>query len=214
MPPWMALFLSVPMRILYLSLFFSRKGKSSSLTALDSVDSPTHFRPIGKLLHLNADGSQVLELNRPPHGPYGFYIARGNAKYNHGECCTAVCLFGFFLRKSASKLAHRLCVADVPSMERDSWKAKKCCCSWAQRALHSNSLGSLCIFAGIFVSRLSDSLPASFFASLLGVGDEILEINHQEIRTLAMEQIHDMMASNSRLILKTLPFLARRLYNT
>ena len=55
------------------------------MTALDAVDSPTHFRPIGKLLHLNPDGSQILELNKPPHGPFGFYIARGNAKYNHGE---------------------------------------------------------------------------------------------------------------------------------
>ena len=61
------------------------KKHSSSMTALDAVDSPTHFRPIGKLLHLNPDGSQVLELNKPPHGPFGFYIARGNAKYNHGE---------------------------------------------------------------------------------------------------------------------------------
>lgn len=55
------------------------------MTALDSVDSPTHFRPIGKLLHMNPDGSRILELNKPPHGPFGFYIARGNAKYNHGE---------------------------------------------------------------------------------------------------------------------------------
>ena len=61
------------------------KKNSSSMTALDSVDSPTHFRPIGKLLHMNPDGSRVLELNKPPHGPFGFYIARGNAKYNHGE---------------------------------------------------------------------------------------------------------------------------------
>ena len=54
------------------------------MTTLHSVDSPTHFRPIGKLLNLNPDGTQALELNKPPHGPFGFYIARGNVKYNHG----------------------------------------------------------------------------------------------------------------------------------
>ena len=64
--------------------------------------------------------------------------------------------------------------------------------------------------SGIFVSRLSDSLPASFFASLMGVGDEILEINQQKVRNLAMEHIHNMIASNNRLILKTLPFLSRQ----
>ncbi len=55
------------------------------MTALDRVDSsPTHFRQIGKLLAINPDGTQHLELIKPPHGPFGFYIARGNAKYNHG----------------------------------------------------------------------------------------------------------------------------------
>ncbi len=59
--------------------------QSASMTALDRVDSsPTHFRQIGKLLAINPDGTQHLELIKPPHGPFGFYIARGNAKYNHG----------------------------------------------------------------------------------------------------------------------------------
>lgn len=51
----------------------------------DQVADPTHFRPIGKLRELNPDGTQVLELCRPPGGPYGFYIARGNVKYNYGK---------------------------------------------------------------------------------------------------------------------------------
>ena len=40
----------------------------------DSVDQPSHFRRIGKLLELCADGCRRIQLNRPPHGPFGFYI--------------------------------------------------------------------------------------------------------------------------------------------
>ena len=60
------------------------------------------------------------------------------------------------------------------------------------------------------MSRLSESLPASFFASLLGVGDEIIEVNQEEVHSLTLEQIHDIMATNNRLVLKTLPFVARK----
>ncbi|KAF6039978.1 hypothetical protein EB796_001665 [Bugula neritina] len=38
------------------------------------VASPNHFRPIGKLLELCADGCKRVQLNKPPHGPYGLYI--------------------------------------------------------------------------------------------------------------------------------------------
>ena len=57
----------------------------NTTTTISVVDKPTHFRAIGKLKQLNVDGTQVVELMKPPHGPFGFYIARGNAKYNHGQ---------------------------------------------------------------------------------------------------------------------------------
>ncbi len=63
-----------------------KKPSASSLVTVDTaVENPTHFRPIGKLKAHNSDGTQVIEMMKPPHGPYGFYIARGNAKYNHGQ---------------------------------------------------------------------------------------------------------------------------------
>lgn len=61
------------------------KKHSSSLTSLNTVDGPQNFRPIGKLKQLNPDRSQIIELVRPPKGPFGFYIARGNIKYGGGE---------------------------------------------------------------------------------------------------------------------------------
>ncbi len=50
-----------------------------------SQPEPTHFRSIGKVIKLHSDGTQELELHKPPHGPFGFYIAKGNARYNYGK---------------------------------------------------------------------------------------------------------------------------------
>jgi len=125
----------------------ANKGQARSQIAIsEPVDKPTHFRAIGKLRKLNSDGTQVVELVKPPHGPFGFYIGRGNAQYNHG----------------------------------------------------------------VFVSRLSDSLPERFFAGLIGLGDEILEINNVPLHSLTLDQVYDLMAEKNKLILKTLPFMARK----
>ena len=54
------------------------------MTALDDSDTPKKCQPIGRLQQINCDGTQVIELSKPKDGPFGFYIARGSAKYNHG----------------------------------------------------------------------------------------------------------------------------------
>ena len=56
--------------------FFSWQIESST---------PTNFRSIGTLLRLNPDGTRVVRLTKPPHGPYGFYIAKGGVEFNYGE---------------------------------------------------------------------------------------------------------------------------------
>ena len=65
-------------------------------------------------------------------------------------------------------------------------------------------------FAAVFVSRLSDSLPANFFAGLINVGDEIIEINGTPMKKLSLEETYDLMARQDELRLKILPFMARR----
>ncbi|XP_078686361.1 uncharacterized protein LOC144919036 [Branchiostoma floridae x Branchiostoma belcheri] len=111
-----------------------------------SVSSPGHFRTIGRLVKMMPDNTQVIELIKPPHGPFGFYIARGNEKYNHG----------------------------------------------------------------VFVSRLSDGYPDKLFAGLLGLGDEILEINGVAVNTITLDDVYDLMAeTKEKLVLRVLPLLAR-----
>ena len=48
---------------------------------------------------------------------------------------------------------------------------------------------------GVFVSRLSDALPESFFAGLISIGDEILEVNGRKVNTLPLEAVYELMAT-------------------
>ena len=59
--------------------------QSSSMTALDGTAQPKKCQPIGMLQKINLDGTQIVRLLKPADGPFGFYIARGSAKYNHGK---------------------------------------------------------------------------------------------------------------------------------
>ena len=61
----------------------SDSSNASSLRA-DNAESPQHFQPIGRVLsHCVVDGTTTIELVRPPHGPYGIYLARdGNDSQN------------------------------------------------------------------------------------------------------------------------------------
>ncbi|XP_077968483.1 uncharacterized protein LOC120344403 isoform X2 [Styela clava] len=44
---------------------------------LDDVGTPSYFRPIGRVLQMNpAEGTLLVEMVKPPSGPFGFYIAR------------------------------------------------------------------------------------------------------------------------------------------
>lgn len=43
----------------------------------DRVGDPSFFRPIGRVLQMNpAEGTLLVEMVKPPSGPFGFYIAR------------------------------------------------------------------------------------------------------------------------------------------
>ncbi|XP_071948843.1 uncharacterized protein [Antedon mediterranea] len=81
---------------------FSRE-RSGSVTSFSSTSSytrprrstfetdvtvPTHLRKVGRLLQLNEDGTQVIELVKPPSGPFGFYIAKGKCNSEAGVFVT------------------------------------------------------------------------------------------------------------------------------
>ncbi|XP_072016563.1 uncharacterized protein [Amphiura filiformis] len=121
---------------------YNRPQRSSFDT---DVTTPSHGRKVGKLISSDPNGTQVIELVKPPAGPFGFYIARGT--YDFGS--------------------------------------------------------------GIFVTRLGDGHPAKILVGLLGVGDEILEINGENVRSKPIDDVYDIMMDNNTLVLKIMPLMTR-----
>ncbi|XP_033105200.1 uncharacterized protein LOC117107597 isoform X2 [Anneissia japonica] len=64
---------------------YTRPRRSTMET---DVTRPTHLRKVGRLLQLNKDGTQVIELVKPPSGPFGFYIAKGKCNSEAGVFVT------------------------------------------------------------------------------------------------------------------------------
>ncbi|XP_046578012.1 uncharacterized protein LOC124285789 [Haliotis rubra] len=125
--------------------FFKSKKKRQISSPVNTVDVPTHFRCIGKLKEVNPDGSQIIELSKPPDGPIGFYIAKGTVNYDYG----------------------------------------------------------------IFVSRFTDD-QQKLFAGILGVGDEILEVNDQSVQDKSLDDVYALMAETDKPIMKVFPIVARK----
>ena len=57
----------------------SRKEKRwiDHMDELDPVSQPSYFRHIGQVVSMGPGMIQTIELNRPSHGKFGFYIAQG-----------------------------------------------------------------------------------------------------------------------------------------
>ena len=66
------------------------------------------------------------------------------------------------------------------------------------------------MFLGIFVTRLGDGHPAKILAGLIGVGDEILEINAESLHNKPIDDVYDIMMDNNTLVLKVMPLTARK----
>lgn len=54
-------------------------------------------------------------------------------------------------------------------------------------------LTDLCFLAGIYVQELGDASTAKLYAGLLGVGDEILEVNGAKVAGLGLAHINELL---------------------
>jgi len=59
--------------------------------------------------------------------------------------------------------------------------------------------------AVMYVSRLSDGLPAHFYAGLLHVGDEVLSVNHVAVSGVSLDAVFDTIAQSSAIVLHLRP---------
>lgn len=60
-------------------------------------------------------------------------------------------------------------------------------------------------FTGIYVERVGDSPTENIYTGLLGVGDEILEVNGEIIAGLTLDQVTRLMTRESKAKIRICP---------
>lgn len=102
------------------------------------------MRPVGRVTQAFPDGTLLLELVRPPNGPFGFVISRGKGRPN----------------------------------------------------------------TGVYVEKVGDGGVEGPYTGLLGIGDEILQVNGEAVAGLSLDHVTRLMTRESTASLRIMP--ARR----
>ncbi|XP_051979455.1 uncharacterized protein si:dkey-121a11.3 [Xyrauchen texanus] len=108
--------------------------------SVEDVGRPSAVRPVGRVAQAFPDGTILLELSRPPSGPFGFLISRGKGRPD----------------------------------------------------------------SGVYVEEMGDSNTEKLYTGLLGVGDEILEVNGEKVAGLSMDLVTHLMTQNSTASIRVL----------
>ncbi|KAG7526980.1 flocculation protein FLO11-like isoform X1 [Solea senegalensis] len=111
---------------------------------VDDVLASRIVRPVGRVTQAFPDGTLLLELTRPPNGPFGFVISRGKGRPD----------------------------------------------------------------TGVYIEKVVDGSDEGPYVGLLGVGDEILEVNGEAVAGLSLDQVTRLMTRESTASLRIMP--ARR----
>ncbi|KAM9619488.1 uncharacterized protein KIAA1614 homolog isoform 1-T1 [Morphnus guianensis] len=119
-----------------------RKGGSGPRRSLsvEDIGVPGRLRAVGRVVEVFPDGTSQLELQRPPHGAFGFCVTSG-----HGRPDT-----------------------------------------------------------GVYVQEMTDAGTAKLYAGLLGVGDEILQVNGAAVSGLGLARIRELLLQADTLSLRVL----------
>ncbi|TRY85586.1 hypothetical protein DNTS_010166 [Danionella cerebrum] len=108
--------------------------------SVEDVGRPSAVRAVGRVAQAFPDGTVLLELSRPPSGPFGFVISRGRGRPD----------------------------------------------------------------SGVYVEEMGDNNTEKLYAGLLGVGDEILEVNGEKVAGLSLELVTRLMTQNSTASIRVL----------
>ena len=67
------------------SLSIDKRKQWASCHTLSSIEMSPDTSGVGRLVKMNPDGTQIVELRRPANGHLSFFIAQGNLKYKKGK---------------------------------------------------------------------------------------------------------------------------------
>ncbi|XP_054870279.1 uncharacterized protein si:ch211-13f8.1 [Amphiprion ocellaris] len=113
--------------------------------SVEDVLASRMVRPVGRVTQAFPDGTLLLELIKPPNGPFGFVISRGKGRPD----------------------------------------------------------------TGVYVEKVGDGSGEGPYVGLLGIGDEILQVNGEAVAGLSLDQVTRLMTRESTASLRIMP--ARRI---
>ncbi|XP_006025460.1 uncharacterized protein KIAA1614 homolog isoform X1 [Alligator sinensis] len=108
--------------------------------SVEDIGTPDLVRTVGRVVEVFPDGTNQLELQRPPGGTFGFRVSSGNGRPD----------------------------------------------------------------TGIYVQEMTDASTAKLYAGLLGIGDEILEVNGATVTGLGLAHINKLLLQANTLTLRVL----------
>ncbi|XP_038001052.1 uncharacterized protein KIAA1614 homolog isoform X2 [Motacilla alba alba] len=119
-----------------------RKGDSGPQRSLsvEDIGAPGQLRAVGRVVEVFPDGTSQLELQRHPHGTFGFSVTSGHGRPDRG----------------------------------------------------------------VYVQEMADAGTAKLYAGLLGVGDEILQVNGAAVSGLGLAHIRQLLLQADSLSLRVL----------
>ncbi|XP_071019227.1 rho GTPase-activating protein syd-1-like [Oncorhynchus clarkii lewisi] len=101
--------------------------------SVEDVSSPSGVRSMRRVAQAFPDGTLLLELSRPPKGPFGFLISRGKGRPD----------------------------------------------------------------SGVYVEEMGDSSTVKMYGGLLGVGDELLEVNCEKVAGLSLDLVTRLLTQEN-----------------
>ncbi|XP_045553272.1 uncharacterized protein KIAA1614 [Salmo salar] len=101
--------------------------------SVEDVGSPSGVSSVGRVAQAFPDGTLLLELSRPPIGPFGFLLSRGKGRLD----------------------------------------------------------------SGVYVEEMGDSSTVKMYGGLLGVGDELLEVNGEKVAGLSLDLVTRLMTQEN-----------------
>lgn len=170
-----------------------RKGGSGPQRSLsvEDIGAPGQLRAVGRVVEVFPDGTSQLELQRPPHGAFGFSVTSGHGRPDTGTEGSSQSLVppqgtnGGATQPTPKAVCARFVSVQLPR---------------GQGGLSPMPAPS----AGVYVQEMADAGTAKLYAGLLGVGDEILQVNGAAVSGLGLARIRQLLLQADTLTLRVL----------
>lgn len=209
-----------------------RKGGSGPRRSLsvEDIGAPARLRAVGRVVEVFPDGTSQLELQRPPSAAFGFCLTSGNGRPDTGTVEVSHLnpaglvppqqpAWGWVEQAAPAHGAAEGGGGQAHAAPRGFGSSRSPCpghkarsecavskatCSAFVGAHRRPGVLTLSLSTGVYVQEMADAGTAKLYAGLLGVGDEILQVNGTAVSALGLPRIQQLLLQADTLSLRVL----------